>query len=327
MLKAGLIGAGYIGETHAIAYNSLPKVELTMIVDRNLAGATALANRFHAHACSDLDAILHSDIDLVSICTPTPSHADIANTLMKAGKHVLCEKPIAINLEQAQTMIDTASQTGAKLMVAHVSRYEVDHRKAWEIINRGDIGPLRMAFHSITSTYPNWSNQNWLGDENQSGGPIVDLAIHGVDYLLWLFQSRVDRVYALGSHKTTGNNHYALVQLHFSNGGLGLIETSWAHPPSAPLQCRVELTGSLGTIAWNYQRIESMQVFTDGQPTVSHVLEGENSYACEIAAFLECIENDLPVPIPGIEAQSALQICLAAQESLRTGRCILIDRC
>ncbi len=326
MLKAGLVGAGYIGETHAIGYASLENVNLSMVVDHNLERAHQLAQRFDSDAADSIDAILNSDIDLVSICTPTPSHAEIARRFMQAGKHVLCEKPIAMTVDQAQMMVDTAAETGVKFMVAHVSRYEADHRKARDIVQRGDIGRLRMAFHSITSTFPGWSMQNWLGDETKSGGPVVDLAIHGVDYLLWLFQSPVDRVYAIGSRKTTGNDHYALVQVHFANGGLGLIETSWAHPPSSPLACRVELTGSLGRIAWDYDQIEAMQVFIEGQKNQPHVMEGENSYAAEIAGFIHCIENDLPSPIPGLEAKDALQVCLAAQESLRTGQCIQMGR-
>ncbi len=71
--------------------------------------------------------------------------------------------------------------------------------KRREILERGEIGDLRMAFHAITSPYPGWSAQDWLGDEEKSGGPIVDLAIHSVDYMLWLFKSPVVRVYALGS--------------------------------------------------------------------------------------------------------------------------------
>ncbi len=324
MIKAGIIGAGYIGEFHALAYYSLPNLKLALIVDQNLANAQKLARQVQAEAASDLNALIASDVDLVSICTPTPSHKGIAKALMQAGKHVLCEKPIARTLEQAQSMIEIADQTGVKFMVAHVSRYEVDHRKAKVILERGDIGRLRMAFHSITSPYPGWSMQNWLGDETKSGGPIVDLAIHGVDYMLWLFKSPVVRVYACGSQKVSGHNHYVLASLQFENGGLGLIETSWAHPSSAPLSCKVELCGTYGRIAWDYDQINGMHSLIEGQGRHTYVLEGENSYAAEIADFIDCIENDLPSPIPGKQAKDALQVCLAALESLESGRCIEI---
>lgn len=324
MLKAGIIGAGYIGEFHARGYASLPDVKLALVVDRDLASAQKMAQQFQAEAAPDLDALIASDVNLVSICTPTPSHADIANRLMCAGKHVLCEKPISRTLEQAQSMIDTARQTGVKLMVAHVSRYEVDHRKAKDVLVRGDIGELRMAFHSITSTYPGWSTQDWLGDSQKSGGPIVDLAIHGVDYMLWLYQCPVERVYAISTRQKAGHDYYALATLRFANGGLGLIETSWAHPPSAPLSCRVELCGDRGRIAWDYDQIEGFQAFIEGQGRQSHVLEGENSFAAEIADFIRCIENDLPSPVPASEARDALRVCLAAGESLETGRSVAL---
>lgn len=325
MLKAGIIGSGYIGEYHARGYAALPGVRLALILDQNLASAQKLAGVYQAEATSDLEALLASDVDLVSICTPTPTHAHLANQLMRAGKHVLCEKPIARDLEQAQSMIDTARQSGVKFMVAHVSRYEVDHRKAKEIVERGEIGRLRMGYHSITSTYPGWSVQDWLGDEAKSGGPIVDLAIHSVDYLMWLFKSPVARVYAMGSQKVTGNNHYALASLQFANGGLGLVETSWAHPPCAPLSCRIELSGAQGRIAWDYDRIDGMQSFIEGRGRQSYVLEGENSFAAEIADFIRCIQDNLPAPVSGREARDALQVCLAAVESLKTGRCIEVS--
>ncbi len=326
MLHAGIIGAGYIGEYHARGYAGLPDVRLAAVVDPNLTKAQKLAEQYQAEALPDLEALIASNVDLVSICTPTPSHMQIANDLMRAGKHVLCEKPIARTLEHAQSMIDTAHRTGVKFMIAHVSRYEVDHRKAKEILERGEIGDLRMAFHAITSTYPAWSVQDWLGDEEKSGGPIVDLAIHSVDYMLWLFKSPVERVYALGSQKTAARNHYVLASLQFANGGLGLVETSWAHPPSAPLSCRVELCGTSGRIAWDYDHIDGMQTLIEGQGRRSYVLEGENSFAAEIASFVQSIENDLPPPVPGDEGKEALRVCLAALKSLKSGRCVELDR-
>jgi predicted dehydrogenase len=326
MYKAGIIGAGFIGEFHARGYSSLPNVKLAFVVDRDLTSAQKLAQHYQAEAATDVESLIGSDVDLVSICTPTPSHMQIANTLMQTGKHVLCEKPIARSLEQAQSMIETADRYNVKLMVAHVSRYEVDHRKAKEILDRGEIGELRMAFHSITSTYPGWSAQDWLGDETKSGGPILDLAIHSVDYMLWLFNSPVERVYALGSKPGSGRNHYALATLYFANGGLGLVETSWAHPPSAPLACKVELAGSSGWIAWDYDGIEGMHTIIEGQGRRSYVLEGENSFAAEIADFIHCIADDLPSPVPGSEAKEALRVCLAASESIGSGRCVEVHR-
>jgi predicted dehydrogenase len=326
MLTAAIIGAGYIGEVHARAYASLPNARLVAVVDREEGRASRLAAPYGAVACTDLEALIGLRPDLVSVCTPTPNHPELANRLLQAGIHVLCEKPIARSLADAQAMIDTAARTGSKLMVAHVSRYEVDHRKAKDVLDRGDIGALRMGFHAITSPYPGWSANDWLGSPADSGGPIVDLAIHSVDYLMWLFASPVVRVYAVGSSRSGGKDHYALATLTFANGGIGLVETSWAHPVSAPLSCRVELSGTRGQIRWDYDQITGMQAFIEGQGRRLFTLEGENSYAAEIADFLHCIEADLPSPVPGSQARDALEVCLAAAESLQTGQCVEIPR-
>jgi predicted dehydrogenase len=88
----------------------------------------------------DIDALLKVGVDAVSVCVPTPAHSEAAIAAMKAGKHVLCEKPVARTLEQAQAMLDTAKANGVKFMVGHVSRYEADHRKAREIVLRGAAG-------------------------------------------------------------------------------------------------------------------------------------------------------------------------------------------
>jgi predicted dehydrogenase len=142
---------------------------------------------------------------------------------------------------------------------------------------------------------------------------------------MWLFDSPVKRVYAVGTGRSSGQDFYAMATLQFANGGLGLVETSWAHPANSPLACRVELSGTHGRINWDYDQITGMQSFIEGQGRRLFTLEGENSFAAEIAGFLHCIEKDLPSPIPGCQARDALQVCLAAAESLRTGQCVEIS--
>jgi predicted dehydrogenase len=326
MLIAGIIGAGYIGEAHAHGYAALDNVQLAFVVDNNTENAQRLSDRYQAQIVDSLEELVRLHPDLVSVCTPTPTHEVITNTLLNAGIHVLCEKPIARDLSQAQSMIEISTRTGSKLMIAHVSRYEVDHLKAKQILDRGDLGELRMAFHSITSPYPGWSTQNWLGDVNKSGGPVVDLAIHSVDYMLWLFQCPVERVYALGNPQPASKDHYVLVNLFFKNGGLGLVEASWAHPIKAPLNCRVELSGTSGRIAWDYERISALRTFSNSNGRQDYILDGEDSFRAEIASFVDCIENNRPSPIPGEQGREALKVCLAASNSLINGSCVEVTK-
>ena len=141
MIRAGIIGAGYAADLHAHGYAALPasRVQLAVVADRHRHRAGKLAQRYGAIPVTSLDAMLASGVDAISICTPTASHAEIAIAAMHAGINVLCEKPIARTLAGAERMIQVSQQTGAKLMAAHVTRFESEHLKAREVLDRGVV--------------------------------------------------------------------------------------------------------------------------------------------------------------------------------------------
>ncbi len=319
MLNVGIFGAGFIAQAHAYAYALNPHVRLATVADPRLDRATELATKYGANAVATVEELLQSGVDVVSVCTPTPTHADVAIAAMNAGKHVLCEKPLARSLEQADAMIAAAHANNVKFMVGHVSRYEVDHRRSKELLERGDLGELRMAFQGITGPFPEWSSNGWFADEQKSGGPILDLAIHSFDYILWLFGKRVRRVSAVGARGKLNLHSYALVTLAFEGGGLGLVETSWAHPKAQGLTVRTELSGTQGRIHWTYDDIAALEVVTEQGSKRSAVMLGENSFRDEIADFVRCVIEDQPAPIRGEEARDAIRVGLAALESLETG--------
>jgi predicted dehydrogenase len=328
MLNIGIIGAGYIAEAHAAGYGTLSpsRVKISLVMDTHIHRASSLARRFGANALTDLDELLASDVEAVSICTPTSTHADIAIKAMRAGKHVLCEKPIARSIAQAEKMLAVAEERGVKLMVGHVSRYEADHRKAKEVIDRGDLGTLRMGSQSITAAFPEWSAEGWFADPEQSGGPVLDLAIHSIDYLLWLFGSKPGRVFARGVKSKIHAHTYAIIIIRFEEGGIGCVEVSWAHPRQHGLKVRTELIGSSGRLYWDYDGIASMRMVRKGLGEQSLVMVGENSFSRQVADFVRCIEEDAAPPISGAEALSALEVALAAKESLEGGRAVALHR-
>ena len=221
-------------------------------------------------------------------------------------------------------MIAAAAESASQLMIGHVARFEADHIKAKEALERGAIGKLRMASHALVGPYPDWSSNNWLGDTATSGGPVLDLAIHSVDYLLWLFGEAVVCVFARGAPGNRGQDHYVLINLQFAGGGLGLVEASWAHPASLPLNCRVELCGDKGRIAWDYPQISGLKTWQEGSGAKNYPLEGENSFAVQLAAFVNSIRAGLPAPVSAKEGLAALRICLAALESLTSGKPVML---
>lgn len=321
-MKAAILGAGYIAHAHAAAYASIPGVELSLIADPREGEATRLAKLHGAKAVASADAVWESDVDLVSVCTPTPTHASLSVAALRAGKHVLCEKPIAGSLADATIMLEAAQaayRQGVRFMVGHVSRFEPDHLAAKAVIDRGEIGRLRMASQSITGPFPDWSSGGWFADPVQSGGPIVDLAIHSFDYLAWLFGTRPTRISAVGVARQVALPTYALCTVRFEGGGLALVEVSWAHPRAGGLAVRTELTGTEGRIAWAYEDIAALRVIEEPSAVRNMLMLGSNSFVSQISSFLTSIRNGTPVPVSGEAALTALEIALAANESLHTG--------
>ena len=322
MLRVALVGAGYIAESHAAAYAAHPRAELAYVVDPVAEKATALAQRYGASAVSDLGTLLASDIDALSVCTPTPTHADIAVAAVAAGKHVLCEKPLARTLEDGERILEASRHGPGLLMIGHVSRFEPDHRAARDAILDGRIGTVRLMSQSIVGERPDWSEQDWLADVDQSGGPLLDLAIHSFDYLTWVCGARPDRVHAVGAVRPDGLVDYALATIRYDNGTLAVVETSWAHPRGHGLQLATELSGSAGRIAWDYDGIAVGSVKLAGAAPQAISQLGSRGFRAEVSAFLDAIEFGGPSPVPPEEGLLALEIALAAMESLQTRRTV-----
>lgn len=319
-MRVGICGAGFVAQAHAYSYASQPGVDIAVVVDPRLEHAERLASRFGATAHAEFEALLAPDIDAISICTPTPTHAELAIAAMRAGKHVLCEKPISRSVAEAEAMLAVAAEAGVVFTVGHVARFEDDHRTAQQVVARGDLGQLRMASQSITGPFPDWSAHGWFADQSKSGGPVLDLAIHSFDYLNWLFQDRVVRVSAVGVREKIDVHGYALILLRYANGGIGQVEVSWLHPKGQGLLVRNELFGTKGRLAWDYDGIAALQVVKDDGRQFHTTVPG--GWNVQTAGFLNSIRHGTAPLVSGQEALDALQVGLAALESLETGRTV-----
>jgi myo-inositol 2-dehydrogenase/D-chiro-inositol 1-dehydrogenase len=327
MVRVGVVGAGYIAESHAGGYAADPRAELAYVVDPAAEKAAAFADRHGARRLADLDALLASDVDAVSICTPSPTHADLAVAALAAGKHVLCEKPVARTLADAERIVEAGRRSPGLLMIGHVSRFEPDHRAARDAVLLGRIGEVRMMSQSLVGERPTWSEHDWLADPDQSGGPLVDLAIHSFDYLTWVCGARPVRVHAVGSARADGVVDYAIATVRYDSGALAVVETSWAHPAGHGLELSTELTGSAGRITWDYAgtAVGSVKLAGTAARAVSQL--GNRGFVAEVRAFLDAVESGGPSPVPAEDGLLALEVALAAVESLRTRRAVhLPDR-
>lgn len=311
-----------IAGVHARAYGAEPGVRVVAVADPVTAKAEQLATSIGAVALPDLAALLDADLDVLSVCTPSPTHAALAVRGLEAGLNVLCEKPIARSLGDAELIVRASEASSGICMIGHVSRFEADHQQAQQIIASGQLGEVTMMSHSITTSQPGWSEAGWFADLDLSGGPLVDLAVHSFDFLSWASGVAAVRLHAVGVDTAVGPATYALVHLRYDNGAIGLVETSWAHPGSHGFKVAVEFIGTEGRLSWDYDSIAGGWLHRRDGSSVRFDSLGERGFGAELHAFVEAVRCGGPSPVPPIDGLRALRTSLAALESVQTGATI-----
>jgi len=325
-LKVAILGTGFMGRTHAQCWARVPEAKIAAFLEtpERAKEAAPLALRYGAKIVTNYEDILKDkEINIIDICLPTFLHKDFAIKAMEAGKHVLCEKPIALTLKDAKEMIDTARKTGVKFMVAMVVRFFPEYKATKELVDQGALGEPRIARAYRIGTFPVWGVKGWFGEQKLSGGVIVDLAIHDLDYLRWLFNDEVDRVYALSPERKvvkdiTAQDH-AIILLKFKKGTIAYCMASWAYPPSKKFTTYFEVVGTEGILIVDNLSTAPLKVWTkEGETFLQPV--PKDGYQLEIEHFAECVLKDKEPLVKPEDAYKALEIALAAVKSTYTGK-------
>ena len=319
-LRVGVIGAGLIAGCHVRAYTTAAGADVVAVADTNLAKAEQLAASVGARACAGLDDVLALEPDVISVCTPPSSHAELTVRALQAGRHVLCEKPVALSLRDAEQIEQAAAASDRVVMIGHVLRYEPDYRAARDLVAAGQIGDVAMVTYAATSSLPAWSEGGWLARPEESGGPLVDLAVHGFDYLAWVIGSPAVRVHAVAADSPAGPATYGLATVRYANGAMGQVEASWAHPAGRGFTTMVEIAGTDGRISWDSGSISGGAIrLADGSVSRLNPVRGRG-YALEISGFTEAVRAGGPSPVPVSDGVAATRTALAALHSARTGQ-------
>jgi len=185
MVKIGILGAGFMGSMHATCCSASDGIVISWIADVEFQKAKDLAKRYNAAATQRPEEVIaDSEVDIIDVCLPTYLHPQYTLQALEAGKHVFCEKPIALTVEDGKKMVEAAHRTGRRFMVGHVIRFWPEYVELKRFIDSGELGKLTALQLSRWAAYPHWSD--WLTDPEKSGGPIVDLHIHDADALIWL---------------------------------------------------------------------------------------------------------------------------------------------
>ncbi|HOL66871.1 MAG TPA: Gfo/Idh/MocA family oxidoreductase, partial [bacterium] len=230
MVKVGIIGAGFMGTMHATVYSQFPDVKVAGIADVRGEKAKSLAEKFKSIPYYSPEELLkREDITIIDICLPTFLHREYVVKAASLGKDVICEKPIALTVEEADEMIKVCAEKKVRFMVAQVLRFWPEYRFLKEVYDRKRYGALRTISCQRLSAPPAWGWQNWLMAGERSGGALVDLHIHDTDFLLYLTGCRPEKI---SSHGRAENGAYSHIFTHFvfPGGVIAQVEGGWDLP-------------------------------------------------------------------------------------------------
>jgi UDP-N-acetylglucosamine 3-dehydrogenase len=306
-LNAAVIGCGSWGRNHARVYSELPNVNLVAVADTAPAAANEVAEKYRAKPYTESAKLLEDpDIQLVSICTPTVTHARLALQAIEHGKHVLVEKPMTNTVKEAKTLIKASKKRGVTLTVGFVERFNPAVQEAHRRIAKGEIGGVILAHTRRVSQRP-----LRIGDV----GVIKDLAIHDIDITSILFNEEPRTIYATAGSIAHQFEDYANINIGYPENRTAFIEANWLTPKKVR---QLNVTGTKGIMTVDYIT-QQLTIENDQRLTQPNIPYQEPLYL-ELKSFADSIINDTPPSITGEDGLRTLQICEAALKSSRTGK-------
>ena len=332
-MRLGLIGLGHIARTHLAAAAALSSVQI-VAATRSRSAAATLAEYPHLRLFDAADALLDDpDLDGVIVCVPTFAHQEVVTAAARAGKHILCEKPIALDEAGAEHIVDAARKAGVTLMIGQVLRFWPEYVRLRELVQQGTIGDVRAVSAWRLAEYPPWSD--WFRDPRKSGGCLLDLHIHDIDFLYSLC-GLPKSVYARGIQSGSGSWDHVNSSLDFDQSTAS-VEGTYLMPPGWPFRMGLRVVGSMGALEFNWsvagnvgERTAALRGLThyphDGAPTAV-LVENKDAYAEQLQYFAGQVESGLePDRCPPLEAIVVMRIMAACRASIESGRPIELAR-
>ncbi|MBB4481251.1 inositol 2-dehydrogenase [Rhizobium etli] len=330
MIRFGVIGAGRIGKVHATTIAANPNAKLAYVADAFKASAEELAARTGAEVAEAEDVINSSNVDAILIATPTPSHADLIEAAARAGKAILCEKPVSLSVDRINACLEIVEKNRSTLMIGFNRRFDPNFASLEVRLRRGDIGAIEIV--TITSRDPAPPPADYV---KSSGGLFRDMMIHDFDMARFLMGEEFVVVNALGSSLVDkaigaeGDVDTAAVQMQTASGRIAVITNS--RRATYGYDQRIEVHGAAGMLAAKNIAATSVELSNangiSGDPVQHFFLERyAQAYANEINTFIEAIDSGNPSPRPGgLDGLQAQKLAEAATVSWQTGRPVAVN--
>ena len=341
-LRVGIVGTGKIAVNHAAALQGIDGVELAGVHDLDPARAAAFAARFGvARHEPDLETFLSSGLDVVTVCTPHPSHEQVVVAAAAHGLHVLCEKPIAVTLAEADRMVAAVGAAGVRFGVLFQRRFWPAARRVHQALDDGRlgtpiVGTLTMRWGRDAAYYAEPWRGRW---DTEGGGALLNQGIHYVDLLQWYLGTPV-RVY--GAIRTLKHGAYievedtAVATVEFASGAVATIQAGTTFAPglgttvfvsdaagaAASVTEYPEGTGhnDVWTVGGEHEYRALLSTGVDADPSLGRIHEDLMPFHREqIAEFVAAVRADRAPLVTGRDARTALAVVLGIYESSRTG--------
>lgn len=347
MLKIGIIGCGKITEVrHAPEYAENPNCQLVAFFDVVPERAKALAEQYGGVAYDSIEALLASDVDAVSVCVANAYHAQTSIQALKAGKHVLCEKPMATTPEDCEAMVAAAKAAGKFLMIGQNQRLAKAHVKAREIIESGEMGRvITFETHFAHPGPEGWTGvrDSWFFDKKvASFGVMADLGVHKTDLIHYLTGKKIvrtsavlatlDKTFSDGRPITVDDNAYAIYTME--DGVVGTMHVSWTNYGNENNSTKMYMEGGVlrmyddpkyslivekrdgEVIPYELDLLTSNKEQTTGGRTSTGVID----------AFVESIITNTPPAISGESAMHAMKVVFANEQSAQLGKAVDVQQ-
>jgi predicted dehydrogenase len=305
---------------HAYGYagvlTRMPGVELVVIADDNAERGKDAAERFGTTWVADYhEAVSRDDVDAVVICSENVYHKSMTIAAAEAGKHVLCEKPLATTVEDAQAMIDACNRNNVKLQTAFPVRFNSSIVALRQAVRSGTIGETL----TILARNPGTCPGDWFVDpELSGGGAVIDHTVHVVDVLRWIYDAEFTEVYAeidTRMHDIKGDDT-GLLMLKMDNGVTVSLDTSWTRPPNWPIWggVTIDVIGESGVLFANAYN-NNYEIAEDRTPSFAWKSVEVSGDPEMVGAFIDAVRNDTEPVVTGMDGLRAVQVALCAYES------------
>lgn len=251
-----------MGRMHAQVWGMVAGGRLAAVVDKDPAKREKFSAEFGVPAFATLEnAVAEVECQAVDICLPTHLHCETTLAAAKLGKHILCEKPMALTVEEADRMMAACGEAGVRLMIAHCIRFWPEYALLREIVQSGRLGKLISLTLTRFGAFPTWSSENWLADETKSGGGVLDMHIHDTDFALYLL-GEPSNVVSHGVIDDKGPS-YVFSTYTYAGGPIVMLEGGWNLPAGAPFKMAFRAVFERGFVMMDGG---PMMVFEAGKP-------------------------------------------------------------